>query len=65
MINDVRALQEPELCVAAGSSAAICLMHMQGAPRTMQRDPQYINVVVDVRDFLQARVEACERAGGA
>jgi dihydropteroate synthase len=38
-------------------------MHMQGKPRTMQRDPQYKDVVVDVLDFLQQRVEACLAAG--
>jgi len=66
MVNDVRALQEPgALEAAASSSAAICLMHMQGAPRTMQHDPHYIDVVVEVRDFLAARVAACEQAGVA
>jgi dihydropteroate synthase len=38
-------------------------MHMQGEPRTMQSDPVYENVISDVQAFLQARVEACERAG--
>jgi dihydropteroate synthase len=64
MVNDVRALQEPgALQAAASSSAAICLMHMQGAPRTMQHDPHYIDVVAEVRDFLAARVAACEGVG--
>ncbi|MET0498777.1 MAG: dihydropteroate synthase [Steroidobacteraceae bacterium] len=66
MINDVRALQEPgALLAAAGGTAAICLMHMQGAPRTMQHDPQYTDVVREVRDFLSSRVEACVEAGVA
>ena len=64
MVNDVRALQEPgALEAAVAGSAAVCLMHMQGAPRTMQHDPQYTDVVSEVRDFLQARVSACEGAG--
>jgi dihydropteroate synthase len=64
LINDVRALQEPDaLAVAAASDAAICLMHMQGAPRTMQQDPHYADVVREVREFLDERVAACERAG--
>ena len=64
MINDVRALQEPgAVDVAAASAAAVCLMHMQGEPRTMQREPQYANVVTEVRDFLVGRARACEAAG--
>lgn len=63
-INDVRALREEgTLPVAAASTAAICLMHMQGQPRTMQEAPDYENVVVEVREFLQRRVSECERAG--
>jgi dihydropteroate synthase len=64
MINDVRALQEPGAIEAAATThAAVCLMHMQGEPRTMQRDPQYADVVGEVRDFLVARACACEVAG--
>lgn len=64
MINDVRALRdEGVLEAAAEGSSAICLMHMQGEPRTMQADPHYDDVVVEVRDFLQERVGACESAG--
>jgi dihydropteroate synthase len=64
MINDVRALQEPgALAAAAAGTAAVCLMHMQGAPRTMQHDPQYLDVVGEVRDFLRSRASACEQAG--
>jgi len=66
MVNDVRALREPgALEAAASSTVAICLMHMQGAPRTMQHDPHYTDVVAEVRDFLAMRVAACERAGVA
>jgi dihydropteroate synthase len=66
LINDVRALREPgALEAAAGSGAAICLMHMQGEPRTMQADPRYGDVVAEVRDFLRERVAACRTAGVA
>lgn len=64
MINDVRALQEPgALAAAAATDAAVCLMHMQGEPRSMQHDPRYTDVVVEVRDFLAARLAACVGAG--
>ncbi|MFY2507750.1 dihydropteroate synthase [Vibrio pectenicida] len=64
MINDVRALQEPgALEVAAVSGVLICLMHMQGQPRTMQANPQYQDLLTDVGDFLQERIAACEAKG--
>jgi dihydropteroate synthase len=64
LINDVRALREPgAMKAAAESGAAICLMHMQGEPRTMQVDPRYGDVVAEVRDFLRERAEACWAAG--
>jgi dihydropteroate synthase len=64
LINDVRALREPgALEAAAATSAGVCLMHMQGQPRTMQADPVYADVVEDVRQFLAERVAACEKAG--
>lgn len=64
MINDVRALREPgALQAVATSQVAICLMHMQGEPRTMQVEPRYTDVVREVREFLENRLEACERAG--
>lgn len=64
MINDVMALRAPgALEVAAASQAAICLMHMQGSPRTMQADPNYDDVVSEVHDFLSERVAACEAIG--
>jgi dihydropteroate synthase len=64
LINDVRALREPgALNAAARTHAAVCLMHMQGEPRTMQSDPQYQDVVAEVRDFLASRVHACLAAG--
>ncbi len=64
MINDVQALQAAgALAVCAQFTVPICLMHMQGIPRTMQHNPQYDDVVADVRQFFQARIAACEQAG--
>jgi len=64
MINDVNALRLPgALEAAASTDAAVCLMHMQGEPRTMQEAPQYDDVVVQVRDFLVERAQACEAVG--
>jgi dihydropteroate synthase len=63
-INDINALREPgALEVAAGFAVPVCLMQMQGEPRTMQEDPRYENVVGEVADFLQRRITACEQAG--
>ena len=59
MINDIYALRMPgAMAAVADSDCAICLMHMQGAPLTMQQQPAYSNVVDDVRAFLKARVNA-------
>ena len=64
LINDVRALRDPGALEAAVQlDVPVCLMHMQGEPRTMQMAPAYTDVVVEVREFLQARVAACESAG--
>ena len=64
LVNDVRALALPgALEAVAASDAAVCLMHMQGDPGSMQRDPQYGDVVAEVGTFLAARVAACEVAG--
>jgi dihydropteroate synthase len=64
MVNDVRALLEPGAVEAAvAGHAAVCLMHMQGEPRTMQKDPHYADVVTEVRDFLVDRARRCEAAG--
>lgn len=64
MINDVRALRERGAIEAvADSNVAVCLMHMQGEPRTMQAAPTYANVVSEVRDFLIERALVCEGAG--
>ena len=64
MINDVAALRAPgALEAVAASSAAVCLMHMQGEPQTMQVAPRYDDVVAEVREFLERRVRAAEAAG--
>ncbi len=64
MINDVRALRsDGALEAAVELQQAVCLMHMQGQPRTMQQDPRYDDVVGEVADFLASRVEECVRAG--
>ena len=64
MINDIAALRAPgALAAVAPSGAAICLMHMQGEPRTMQKEPSYRDVVAEVAAFLEERVAAAEQAG--
>ncbi len=64
MVNDVMALREPgALDAVAKSSAAVCLMHMQNDPQSMQAAPHYENVVEEVREFLAQRLAACEAAG--
>ena len=63
-INDVNALRAPgALEAAVGCEVPVCLMHMQGEPRTMQADPHYDDVVGEVSGFLQQRAAACEQAG--
>ncbi|HVN41624.1 MAG TPA: dihydropteroate synthase [Steroidobacteraceae bacterium] len=64
MVNDVRALAVPGAREAvAQGGPAVCLMHMQGEPATMQADPRYGAVVAEVRGFLAARAAECERSG--
>jgi dihydropteroate synthase len=64
LINDVRALREPGALEAArDSGCAVCLMHMQGQPRTMQHAPSYGDVVAEVRAFLAERLAAARAAG--
>ena len=66
LINDINALREEgALAAVAGTQAGVCLMHMQGEPRTMQQAPQYQDVVAQVREALMARVAAAEAAGVA
>lgn len=64
MINDVMALREfGALDAIANSEVAVCLMHMQNSPQTMQAEPSYQNVVAEVRGFLAQRITACEQVG--
>ncbi|HHC71269.1 MAG TPA: dihydropteroate synthase [Thiotrichales bacterium] len=64
MINDVRALREPgALEAAAESGLPVCLMHMQGEPRSMQQAPVYEHVVAEVTAFLRERISVCISAG--
>lgn len=64
MINDIEALRSPGAIEAvARSGCGLCLMHMQGEPQTMQREPRYGDVVQEVKDFLAGRIAACEQAG--
>ena len=65
MVNDIMALQAPGAVAAvqAFPHSGICIMHMQGEPRTMQAAPVYANVVGDIQRFLQERVDALLEAG--
>lgn len=64
MINDITGLRRPgAIEVVAAAECAVCLMHMQGEPLTMQQAPTYEDVVMDVATFLRERVAACRAAG--
>lgn len=64
LINDVRALQESgALDAAAEARVPVCLMHMQGQPRTMQVEPHYDDLVGEVKAFFDERIAACLAAG--
>lgn len=64
IVNDVRALQEDGAVAAvANTNVGVCLMHMQGTPKTMQDNPNYVDVVKEVSTFLSERVAACQQAG--
>ena len=64
MINDIDALSAPgALDAVADSDCAVCLMHKQGDPATMQQDPRYEDVVGEVKQYLKTRIAACEIAG--
>ncbi len=64
MVNDVNGFQAPgALATVAGSNCAICIMHKQGDPQTMQQVPQYADVVAEVHDYLRQRITAAEQAG--
>ncbi|EIJ34057.1 dihydropteroate synthase [Thiothrix nivea] len=64
MVNDVRALQEPGALEACSRlRVPVCLMHMQGQPRTMQQSPHYHDVVQDISRFFVERIAACGQVG--
>jgi dihydropteroate synthase len=64
MVNDINALQDAAaMNIVAGANVAVCLMHKQGDPQTMQQQPNYQNVVAEVSAFLRERIAASEAAG--
>lgn len=64
MINDIRALQQPNaLATAVDLGVPVCLMHMQGTPQTMQHNPQYQDAVSEVKNWLIARASYCIQQG--
>jgi dihydropteroate synthase len=64
MINDITALTDPDnLSIAAAAQVPVCLMHMQGTPKTMQASPAYHDVVADIFEYLRNRIEVCLTAG--
>jgi dihydropteroate synthase len=64
LINDVYALRQAgALEAAADLGVAVCLMHMQGTPATMQTNPHYRNVAGDIMEFLRERIAVCHAAG--
>jgi dihydropteroate synthase len=65
ILNDVSALTHDPAALetAAETGLPVMLMHAQGDPKTMNDNPRYSDVVLDVFDFLEARIEACEKAG--
>lgn len=64
IINDVRSLSLPgALDVVAKANVPVCIMHMQGEPKTMQDNPEYHDVLQDVDDFLTLRIDECVTAG--
>ena len=66
MVNDVTGAIDHEMVgLVASTGSWVCVMHMKGLPRTMQDDPQYDNVVKEVRDFLSVRVSVLIEAGVA
>lgn len=64
IINDIRSLTQPgALEAAAETGLPVCLMHMQGAPQTMQQAPKYDNLLQEVNDYFVEQIARCERAG--
>lgn len=64
MINDINALRAPgALEVVADGEVTVCIVHMQGKPQYMQSDPQYEDVITEIKDFLQQRIDAVQAVG--
>ena len=64
VVNDVSALRDPDMLeVLLECDVSVCLMHMQGAPKTMQRSPHYTDVVTEVRNMLVETAKGAEKAG--
>lgn len=64
MVNDINAMQDiAAMAVVAENNVAVCLMHKQGTPQTMQLQTHYQNVVIEVSEFLRARIVAAEAVG--
>jgi dihydropteroate synthase len=64
LINDVCALRNVDcLSIVAESDIPVCLMHMQGKPRTMQENPHYSDIVTDIKTFFRERIDVCKAAG--
>ena len=65
IVNDISGMtfDSDMLSVCAHANAAVCVMHIQGTPQTMQQNPEYSDVVAEVTEFLQQRLEACIQAG--
>ena len=64
LVNDIRALSRPgAIDVISKTGVAVCLMHMQGQPQNMQQNPRYGNVVRDVINSLEARINICQNSG--
>jgi len=64
LINDIRSLQEPgALQAAAETGLPVCLMHIQGQPKTMQHSPKYEDVVAEVAEYFVEQIARCENAG--
>lgn len=66
IINDIAGFRDPEsIAAVAGTNCGLCVMHMQGEPRTMQQQPSYRDLHLEVKNFLSDRVQALRSAGVA
>jgi len=64
LINDITGASNDEIIkLAVKHEAKLCIMHMKGTPKTMQKDPTYDDVMVEVSDFFEARIAKCEALG--